>query len=49
IANLLSEQPRFDWEHLGFMMYDYKGLLMGWPGILQLHSVRNKCRKHSNN
>eukprot|EP00096_Caligus_rogercresseyi_P010112 TRINITY_DN3576_c0_g1_i2.p1 TRINITY_DN3576_c0_g1~~TRINITY_DN3576_c0_g1_i2.p1 ORF type:complete len:600 (+),score=129.55 TRINITY_DN3576_c0_g1_i2:661-2460(+) len=45
IANLLSEQPRFDWEHLGFMMYDYKGLLMGWPGILQLHSGAMGKRK----
>ncbi|XP_040578914.1 sorting nexin lst-4 isoform X2 [Lepeophtheirus salmonis] len=45
IANLLGEQPRNDWDHLSFTMYDYKGMLMGWPGILQMHSGAMGKRK----
>jgi len=38
IGRLYDDQPRLDWEHLGDMMHDYKGLLSGWPAILQIHS-----------
>jgi len=38
IARLYDDQPRLDWEHLGDMMHDYRGLLSGWPAVLQMHS-----------
>ena len=40
IAKLVDDQPRNDWEHLGDTMHDYRGMLAGWPGIIQVHSVR---------
>merc|ERR1712106_1047662 len=36
IGRLYEEQPRLDWEHLADMMHDYKGLLSGWPQVLQI-------------
>ena len=39
IGKMYEDQPRNDWEHLGDMMHDYRGLLSGWPGILQIHAV----------
>ena len=39
IAKLVDDQPRNDWEHLGDTMHDYRGMLAGWPGIIQVHSV----------
>lgn len=39
IGKMYEDQPRNDWEHMGDMMHDYRGLLMGWPGILQIHAV----------
>ena len=39
IAKMWDDQPRNDWEHLGDMMHDYRGMLAGWPGILQVHAV----------
>ena len=41
IAKLVDDQPRNDWEHLGDTMHDYRGMLAGWPGILQIHSVND--------
>ena len=38
IGKMFEEQPRHDWEHLGDVMHDYRGLLGGWPGILSVHS-----------
>ena len=32
IGKMYEDQPRNDWEHMGDMMHDYRGLLMGWPG-----------------
>ena len=43
IAKLVDDQPRNDWEHLGDTMHDYRGMLSGWPGIIQVHSV--SCHK----
>lgn len=40
IAKMFDDQPRNDWEPLGDIMHDYKGMLAGWPGILQIHAVR---------
>ena len=39
IGKLFEEQPRHDWDRLGDVMHDYRGMLSGWPGILQVHSV----------
>ena len=39
IAKLVDDQPRNDWEHLGDTMHDYRGILAGWPGIMQIHAV----------
>jgi sorting nexin-9/18/33 len=38
IGKMYEDQPRNDWEPLGDVMHDYRGLLMGWPGILQIHA-----------
>ena len=40
IAKMYDDQPKNDWEPLGDTMHDFKGILAGWPGILQIHSVR---------
>ena len=39
IAKITDEQAKKDWEPLGDMMHDYKGLLAGWPNVLSIHSV----------
>lgn len=39
IGKMFEDQPRHDWDRLGDIMHDYRGLLSGWPGILQVHSV----------
>ena len=39
IGRLYEEQPRLDWEIIQDMMHDYRGLLSGWPQVLQIHSV----------
>ena len=39
IARITDEQAKKDWEPLGDMMHDYKGLLAGWPNVLSIHSV----------
>ena len=39
IGRLYEEQPRMDWEIIQDMMHDYRGLLSGWPQVLQIHSV----------
>ena len=45
IGRLYEEQPRLDWEHLADMMHDYKGLLSGWPQVLQIHAGAHGRRK----
>ena len=42
VGRMYEEQPRLDWEHVADMMHDYKGLLAGWPQVLQIHSVSNR-------
>ena len=49
IGGLYEEQPRMDWEHLADMMHDYKGLLSGWPQVLNLHSGSQGKRKEIEN
>ena len=41
IAKMYDDQPKNDWEPLGDTMHDFKGILAGWPGIIQIHSVRS--------
>jgi predicted Zn-dependent peptidase len=36
---MYDDQPKNDWEPLGDTMHDFKGILAGWPGIIQIHSV----------
>merc|ERR1719323_1466038 len=38
IGEMFEDQPRHDWDRLGDIMHDYRGLLSDWPGILQVHS-----------
>ena len=38
IGKMFDDQPKCDWERLGDVMHDYKGLLAGWPSVLQIHS-----------
>ena len=38
IAKMYEDQPKNDWEHMGDMMHDYRGLLMHWPAILETHA-----------
>ena len=47
IAKMFDDQPRNDWEHLGDMMHDYRGMLAGWPGILQVHAVSCHCQSEN--
>ena len=48
IAKMVDDQPRNDWEPLGDMMHDYRGMLAGWPSVLQIHAVSFFCclKKH---
>ncbi len=39
IGKMFDEQPKLDWEKLGDVMHDYRGMLGGWPGVLQIHAV----------
>ncbi len=44
IGNMFDEQPKLDWERLGDVMHDYRGMLSGWPGVPQIHSVWKRCK-----
>ena len=46
IGKMYEDQPKNDWEPLGDTMHDYKGMLAGWPGILQIHSVSVEAPLH---
>lgn len=37
ISKLYEEQPKVDFEPMADLLHQYKGLLAGWPEILQLH------------
>lgn len=37
ISRLYEEQPKVDFEPMADLLHQYKGLLAGWPEILQLH------------
>lgn len=40
IANLCENQPRYDFEPMGDVLHDYRGLLSSFPDILLVHKVR---------
>ena len=46
ISRLHEEEPKFDFEPMADTLHQYRGLLSGWPEILQLHkntvTVRNE-------
>ena len=44
IGRMFDEQTKLDWERLGDVMHDYRGILSEWPGVLQIHSV-SVCEK----
>lgn len=37
ISRLHEEEPKFDFEPMADILHQYRGLLSGWPEILQLH------------
>uniref|UniRef100_A0A6G1SCP8 Sorting nexin-33 n=1 Tax=Aceria tosichella TaxID=561515 RepID=A0A6G1SCP8_9ACAR len=37
IARLHEEEPKYDFEPMADILHQYRGLLSGWPEILQLH------------
>lgn len=37
ISRLHEEEPKYDFEPLADILHQYRGLLSGWPEILQLH------------
>lgn len=39
IALLCEDQPRFDWEPMGDLLHDYRGLLASFPDIITVHKV----------
>ena len=45
IGKMFDDQPKNDWERLGDTMHDYRGLLAGWPNVLQIHQVYKEEEK----
>lgn len=37
IAKIYEEQPKYDFEALSYVLYEYKGILSAWPEILDLN------------
>lgn len=37
ISRLYEEEPKYDFEPMADILHQYRGLLSGWPEILQLH------------
>lgn len=37
ISRLHEEEPKYDFEPMADILHQYRGLLSGWPEILQLH------------
>lgn len=37
ISRLFQNEPKYDFEPMADILHQYRGLLSGWPGILQLH------------
>lgn len=45
IGNIYEEQPKQDFEPMGDILHEYKGMLAAWPDILQLHKSAINKRK----
>lgn len=49
ISRLFEEEPKYDFEPMADILHQYRGLLSGWPEILQLHrntiNTRNEQEK----
>lgn len=41
IASLCEDQPRMDYEPMGDLLHDYRGLLASFPDIITVHKVGN--------
>lgn len=47
ISRLHEEEPKYDFEPMADMLHQYRGLLQGWPEILQLHkNTMNRRSEH---
>lgn len=47
ISRLHEEEPKYDFEPLADILHQYRGLLSGWPEILQLHrNTVNRRNEH---
>lgn len=47
IARLHEEEPKYDFEPMADILHQYRGLLSGWPEILQLHkNTVNRRNEH---
>lgn len=44
IALLCEDQPRLDFEPMGDLLHDYRGLLASFPDIITVHKV--SCRNY---
>ena len=40
IGTIFEEEPRHDWEPLGNLLYEYRGILDGFPQIITATKVR---------
>ncbi|XP_022244062.1 sorting nexin lst-4-like [Limulus polyphemus] len=45
IGNIYEEQPKQDFEPMGDILHEYKGMLAAWPDILQLNKSAINKRK----
>lgn len=47
ISRLHEEEPKYDFEPMADILHQYRGLLSGWPEILQLHrNTVNRRNEH---
>jgi sorting nexin-9/18/33 len=45
IALLCEDQPRLDFEPMGDLLHDYRGLLASFPDIITVHKVTQQFRQ----
>ena len=47
ISRLYEEEPKYDFEPMADILHQYRGLISGWPEILQLHkNTVNRRNEH---
>lgn len=49
IALVCEDQPRLDFEPMGDLLHDYRGLLASFPDIITVHKVTQRFRVFQNN